>query len=149
MRITICSDVSSTVSQIVKKFDKTLFLQLKPPLTKLELLRFDGCRKGDEVHLELDLLITKQRWISLITDSVDEQDRFSFTDEGIQLPFFLQRWLHNHHIEKKDETHATIIDDVEFSAPWWLPDVILYPVLYLQLRYRKPVYQRIFGKPRS
>ncbi len=145
MHILIKTLVKGNYLKIIKRFDRELFETLSPPGAQIKLVRFDGSKTGDIVHLQLKLMgLIKQDWISEITsDGQDDQKAF-FIDEGKQLPFFLTSWKHRHVVENKND-HSEIIDDIHFKTPSWLTDVLLYPVLYLQFVYRKPVYRKIFG----
>ena len=41
-----------------------------------------------------------------------------------------------------------IIDEIEYRAPNLLLGRVLWPALYLQFLYRRPVYRRFFQKAR-
>lgn len=125
-------------------FNEELFLSLNPPFPPVKLKEFGGCEKGNRVHLELNFIFFKQDWISIITYSNTSDAVFEFIDEGTQLPFFLKYWKHHHIVVKIDGGHSFIIDDIEFKSPFLLMDYLLYPVLWLQFVYRKPIYKRIF-----
>lgn len=146
MRVKVQTPVSSSLTSVKKRFDKELFLQLNPPFPPVKLLRFDGCRRGDRVILDLNFLLFRQEWESLITDDVDTADKFSFIDEGIRLPFFLKYWRH-HHLVVHSGTGACIIDDIRYQTPNVLLDYLLWPLFWLQFICRKPIYRRIFNAP--
>ncbi len=145
MHIKIHSPVQQAASQVIAGFNRDLFLQLNPPFPPVKLLRFDGSKQGDQVILELNFIFFRQTWESLITEDGENEEEIYFVDEGIKLPFFLKSWRHRHRILKKN-TKAEIVDDIEYRTPFWLMDYLMYPVLYLQFWYRKPIYQRIFRK---
>jgi ligand-binding SRPBCC domain-containing protein len=145
MHIVIKTPVKQNYKQVAEGFTEKLFLSLNPPFPPVKLLRFDGCKKGDRVSLQLNFIFFKQRWDSVITYDVLNEQEFGFIDEGEQLPFFLKTWKHHHRI--KHVEHGTVIeDDIHYTAPFKLLTLLLYPVLYLQFLYRRPVYQRIFKK---
>lgn len=145
-RLTISTTVRQTVDQVCAGFNRELFLKLNPPFPPVTLQRFDGTEVGDQVHLELDFLLFRQQWISVITESQRQSDEAFFVDEGTSLPFFLRRWRHRHCI-KRSENHTVIIDDIEFGSFSSIFDVLLWPALWLQFYLRKPVYRGVFGKP--
>lgn len=153
MRLTIRTRVAMPYTDVFARFNRELFLALAPPFPPVTLKRFDGCKQGDIVHLELDMLAAKQDWISLIVeagaqrDNTVFRDEMYFIDEGTTLPFFLRFWRHEHRIVSNEEG-STIVDAIEFRALWGL-DLLLYPVLWLQFMYRKPIYMRFFGKVKS
>ncbi|MEM6523340.1 MAG: hypothetical protein AAGF85_17600 [Bacteroidota bacterium] len=146
MRLKISTQVSASHLDVKKGFTKDLFLSLNPPFPPVDLIRFDGCRKGDAVQLELNFILFKQHWHSDITYDLTDKHTFQFIDVGVKLPFFLKNWKHHHMVNRVNDQRSEIIDDITFSSPLWLLDFILFPALYLQFLYRKPVYKRIFNK---
>ncbi|PZX54542.1 ligand-binding SRPBCC domain-containing protein [Algoriphagus ratkowskyi] len=144
MKINLSTQVNQDYLSVKNGFDETLFTKLSPPFPPVKLARFDGSEVGDLVSLELNFLLFKQLWTSEITQSQTDEKEYFFVDEGIKLPFFLKKWRHKHRIIK--EGNETIIrDEVEFSAPFGLATLLLYPAIYLQFLYRKPIYRRIFS----
>lgn len=143
MKLTISTTVNQSWLQVTEGFTEKLFLSLNPPFPPVKLLQFDGCHKGDVVSLELNFLLFKQTWESLITSDDTGNEHFQFVDEGVKLPFFLKRWKHRHRIEKSREGTA-IIDAIDYSTGTWLTDLLFWPVLYGQFAYRIPIYKRFF-----
>lgn len=147
MKIIIKTPVTGEPSQIISRFDQSLFEALAPPGPGVELVRFDGSKKGDIVHIKLNLFGLKRvDWISEITENKQNSEESYFIDRGIQLPFFLAKWEHKH-LVKIAENGSVIVDDIFYQTPSMVLDYLLYPILYVQFLYRKPIYQRIFGKP--
>jgi len=144
MRLIISTPVNSTPMQVFRQFDQSLFLKLAPPFPPVKLIRFDGCRQGDVVSLQLNFLLFKQLWTSSITEQETTTEAIWFVDQGTQLPFFLTFWNHKHLIQKT-EAGSVIVDEITFQSPWFLPEFLLYPVLWLQFVYRKPIYKKVFG----
>ncbi len=144
MRIKITTPVRQPYKQVARGFDKKLFTSLNPPFPPVKLLRFDGSTRGDEVHLQLNFLLFTQVWKSLITENAENEEEIYFIDKGIQLPFFLSYWQHTHRI-KRVGPHTHIIDDISFRTPFLLFDLLMYPVMYLQFLYRKPLYKKYFA----
>lgn len=145
MQIRITTEIRNTVKNIYKGFDKHLFMELAPPFPITTLKRFDGCKKGDVVHIDLSFIVYKERWISIITENVQNDDEVYFIDEGRMLPFFLKYWRHKHIIQKKDDSNSLIIDEIEFKGANKLTEILLYPGIYLQFLYRKPIYRKKFN----
>lgn len=141
--ITISTQVRQNFRSVIQGFNQDLFLQLNPPFPPVQLIRFDGCKKGDVVSLELNFIFFKQPWESLIVEDDLTEKEFYFIDEGIKLPFFLKYWRHKHRIIKNGKG-AMIVDDITFRSPFWMMDFLLYPVLWLQFLYRNPVYKKVF-----
>lgn len=144
MRIYITTAVPQPYREVAQKFDQSLFEALSPPFPRARLLRYDGNRPGDEVHVRLHFGFFRQTWHSLITDAGAPPGLVYFVDEGRKLPFFLRHWRHRHEI-RQHGTGSLIVDDISFRSPFRLLDYLLYPLMYLQFAYRKPVYRRRFG----
>ena len=86
MRIFIKTRVQNNLRSIHQKFDQNLFEKLSPPLMTVKVERFDGCLKDHEVHLLIQSLIVRNKWISKITTSELNEKVFYFIDEGIEIP---------------------------------------------------------------
>lgn len=151
MHLLLQTSVRQPIAQVWAGFDRQLFDQLAPPFPPVEVVRFDGCLKGDVVHLRLNFIFFKQDWIS---DIVDQQttgmpnhpDEIFFVDQGTKLPFFLRYWRHWHRLVRDPQTGGTIVvDDITFRTPTLLTDYLFYPLMWLQFAYRKPIYRKVFG----
>lgn len=110
----------------------------------MELLRFDGCKKGDEVHI-LIKKPWKSKWISVITEESQNETEYRFVDEGKQLPFGMTYWKHEHIIRKRGE-YCTIVDHIQYKTPFFIWSWILYPGLLLSFKPRNRLYKSFFDK---
>ena len=147
MNLKISTKVAGDHRVVMKGFTRDLFEQLTPPGIKVELVRFDGSETGDTVHLRLMMpLLPPQDWISEIVDHGSNEEKSWFVDKGTTLPWFLSFWEH-HHLVENAEQGSVIIDDIRFKSASWIPDFLMYPILWLQFAGRKPVYKRVFGTP--
>jgi ligand-binding SRPBCC domain-containing protein len=144
MKLIIITTVNQSYLQVKAGFNETLFKELSPPFPPVKLLRFDGSTKGDLVTLELNFIFFKQKWTSEIVADLTDENEFYFIDKGIQLPFFLKKWTHKHRI-LKDGEKSIIRDEIDYEAPFGLLTWLLYPTLFLQFAYRKPIYKKIFS----
>lgn len=144
MKITLSTLVNQDYLSVKNGFNETLFTKLSPPFPPVKLARFDGSEVGDLVSLELNFLLFKQKWTSEISESKTTAEEYYFVDIGTILPFFLKKWRHKHRIIKEGN-NSIIRDEVEFSAPFGLATLLLYPAIYLQFLYRKPIYKKIFS----
>ncbi|MFY0607521.1 MAG: hypothetical protein JXR10_12465 [Cyclobacteriaceae bacterium] len=149
MRLKIRTSVKAPLKSVKEGFTKELFLALNPPFPSVRLLQFDGCETGDKVSLELNFLLFRQEWTSEITHHLSGDTKWVFVDEGVKLPFFLSRWTHHHEVQETFEISSDIIDDISYATGTILTDLLMYPVLYLQFLYRRPIYKRIFTKKAS
>ena len=145
MRIKLGTKVNGDYRKVLARFDHSLFKALNPPGAKIEILRFDGSHEGDTVHIRMTLAgFIKDEWLVNIVDEGENEKEAWFTDEGVKLPFFLKKWRHRHIVENHG-SQSKIVDDINFSTPFWLMDILMYPILYLQFAWRKPIYRRVFG----
>ncbi len=149
MRLRIKTLVKAPLSSVKDGFTQELFLALNPPFPTVKLIRFDGCKTLDIVSLELNFVFFRQEWTAEITDDTLSKDRWMFVDEGVKLPFFLKAWKHKHEVIVKEKASCYIVDDIRYATGTLLTDLVMYPVLYLQFLYRKPIYKRFFTKKAS
>ncbi len=143
MNFIIKTQVGQSAAQVLDGFDAELFLALKPPLIPLELNRFDGCEKGDKVHLVLGKNPISQEWHALISEHGEDETKFYFTDIGEKLPFPLKDWCHRHRIHKTPKG-AIIEDNITYTSGWLLFDGIMFPLLYGMFFLRKRIYREYF-----
>ena len=151
MRLRLVTQVHQSLPTVWAGFNLALFERLNPPFPPVKVIRFDGCLRGDVVHLRLNFFLFRQDWISVIVDQKSNDTEIFFVDQGNKLPFFLSYWQHHHRLLRvSDDTtgnQTSIIDDVTFKTPFLLTDYILYPLLWLQFAYRRPIYRRVFNQP--
>ncbi|WP_373493562.1 hypothetical protein [Aquiflexum sp.] len=143
MKINIETEVQQDYLKVKDGFNQSLFSKLSPPFPPVKLLRFDGSKKGDLVSLKLNFIFFKQKWTSNITEDKTTDREFYFVDKGVELPFFLKEWQHKHRIIKTGEG-SIIRDEITYKSRFSLMTLMLYPALYLQFLYRKPIYKKIF-----
>lgn len=145
MKIKIQTLVQGNFKEVYQKFDQELFLKLSPPLVKINLSRFDGCKTGDEVHLDMTFLGKKDRWVSKIVKESECSYEKYFVDEGEILPSPLKHWRHKHIVIKSGNTKCFIVDDINYTTDIPALDLFVYPFIYLSFLYRKPIYRKYFN----
>ena len=143
MNFKISTKVKQDYETVFAGFDVHLFKELKPPLVGLEVLRFDGCKTGDEVHVKINTFGVKQLWKSLITANFKDAKSIYFVDEGSLLPRPLKYWKHKHEIAKFIE-NSIIIDNITYRTGNVLLDLLIFPLFYMQFYFRKGIYKRYF-----
>ena len=119
-------------------FTEQLFLALAPPFPLIKLLRFDGYKTNNIIHVKLFGIIN---WVNMISKHGSNKQKTWFVDEGTKLPFFLQLWQHKHRIIA-EQNNTVIVEDISYTTPFILLDYLLYPLLWLQFAYRIPVYKQ-------
>jgi ligand-binding SRPBCC domain-containing protein len=96
----ISTPIQAPISHVKELFTADLLLRLSPPFPRVSLQRFDGCKKDDNVILEINLVFTKVTWSSLITEDKLTANEWFFIDEGVKMPFGLHYWQHKHRVKK-------------------------------------------------
>lgn len=143
MNVKIETIIDNDFHQVFDQFNLKLFKALTPPLSRIVVHRFDGCKTGDEVHADFYLLsLFKQSWINKIASDEANKDFISFTDVGEKFPFPLKEWRHTHRIENLGKNKSKIVDDINYSTHWIIIDLFLYPLITLMFLTRRPVYRR-------
>lgn len=142
MRLYFKTSLAHPFKKVVQGFSRELFEKLTPPWASADLDRFDGCKKGDEVHLTLKLLGTSQKWVSLMTDAKETQNEWFFIDEGKVLPWPIKEWKHKHIVRKINENESEIIDDIYYSAGPL--SVFIYPALWATFMIRPDRYRQFY-----
>ena len=134
---------------VLAAFTEPLFRALAPPFPRLQVRRFDGSQPGHEVEVELNWLLFRQPWTSRVTETDATPTEVWFVDEGQRLPWPLRTWRHRHSVSRRRDGHrgTVITDDVTYTTGNGALDALLYPMLWTQLAYRRPIYRRWFGKP--
>jgi ligand-binding SRPBCC domain-containing protein len=134
---------STTKEAVMAGFTSDLFLKLAPPFPKLKLLRYDGCEKGHEVHLQMDFLLYKRNWISVITENGVTETEFYFVDEGTLVPAPIKNWKHKHIIRQLGNS-VEIEDNVTYSCGNMIIDKLIFLPIFFLFLYRKPIYKNYF-----
>jgi ligand-binding SRPBCC domain-containing protein len=145
MQIQLETHVEQGYLDVKAGFNESLFTKLSPPFPPVKLLRFDGSEKGDRVTLELNFIFFKQKWTSEITQDKTTEMEFYFVDQGTELPFFLKKWRHKHRVISTG-IGSIIRDEIEYDAPFKALTYLLFPALWLQFAFRKPIYKKIFKR---
>ena len=138
----ISTSIQAPISYVKELFTANLLLRLSPPFPRVSLQRFDGCKKDDNVILEINLVFTKVTWSSLITEDKLTADEWFFIDEGVKMPFGLNYWQHKHRVKKINEESCEIIDEISFDTRNEFLNYLLFPFLWGMIFYRKPFYQK-------
>ena len=138
MKVQIKTTIQKNFRDVFKKFDLLLFSALKPPLVPMKIERFDGCKKGDEVHL----IVAGQRWVSHITELYQDDEQIYFVDIGAIIPYPLKSWKHIHRIESIGKETCQIVDDIEYSTGNSFTDKLIFPMIFSMFALRRPIYKR-------
>lgn len=147
MHVLLRTAVAQPPAQVMAGFTCELFVALAPPFPRLRVLRFDGCLTGHRVEIELDTVVKRMPWTSLIVDHGQLPDgTLFFVDEGQTLPPPLRYWRHRHLIQPGPDGGSVIVDDLEYRSGSRALDALLRPAMWAQFAWRRPIYRRWFGK---
>ena len=132
--------------EVFSKFDKHLFLKLKPPFVDINLLNFGGTKKGEIIALEIKPLFSKtQLWESLICDLQTSEAESFFVDVGKTLPWPLKTWEHKHIIKQINHLECEIIDDIRYTCQNFVLELLYQFPMWLMFYARRRIYKKIFG----
>ncbi len=144
MRLLFRTPIKKDILFIKEKFTRELFLFLTPPWARVEIKQFDGCKKGDEIHVTIHQTGLTQEWVSLITSEVLTDDEWCFIDEGKLLPWPMTYWKHRHRVLKMSNGDSEIVDDINFEcSSKWL-NYPTYAVVYAVFAVRPSRYKKFF-----
>lgn len=138
----IQTPIAASMEHVWAQFDKSLLLKISPPFPKVNIRRFDGCLKGDEVELEINLFGLQILWTSHITESAETPEKIYFIDEGRIVPFGIHTWKHVHSIIATGKDTCLVEDFVTYQTKFTILDYLLFPMLWGMMVYRKPFYQK-------
>jgi ligand-binding SRPBCC domain-containing protein len=148
MRLQIKTSVQGNHVEVFKRFDHSLLLQLTPPGMRMELLHFEEPHlPGSCIRIRVTILgLIRQNWENVFSDYDIGPAECHFVDTGRKMPFPMRRWRHDHRVIADGADRAIINDDVTFETGFLLTDWLLRPIMWLQFRYRRPIYRRLFGR---
>ena len=139
-KLNYSSTFKASFTKVKTNFSNDLFKFLLPKFIPAKILRYDGQKIDDEIHIQ----IVNQLWVSKITEVNDLDKEYNFTDEGVTLPFPLKKWHHRHRIVKVNETEVSIIDEISFDCGNAILNTIMYPILFAQFIPRIKLYKKYF-----
>ncbi len=147
MRFQILTRVKGDHREVFRQFDQNLLLQLNPPGVRLQILDFqEPDVPGGRIKLRVTILGSiRQDWENEFSQYELSDRECHFVDEGVLMPFPIRKWRHDHRILADGPGRAIINDDITFKTGFFLMDWMMFPILWLQFRYRRPIYRRKFG----
>ncbi len=146
MNFSIKTSVKAHYLDVAKGFTLELFKALAPAFPRVKVLRFDGCEKGHQVWIELNLFLFKQRWDTHIVENGQNEQEWYFIDEGTVMPFPLKTWKHIHQVLNQADGTSQIVDNIYYSTGSKILDYLMFPLFYQQFSARGPIYKKIFLK---
>lgn len=145
MKLYFETTVASPFETVRENFNEKLFSGLNPPGLGFFIKRFDGVKKGDEIHLEINLpSVLSRKWVSVVTHEEGSDKAWSFVDEGKVLPWPISKWRHAHWVIKLNDRHSKIIDDIYFECSPAFLGQGLRPLLWSTFAVRPSLYKKFF-----
>lgn len=144
MKLLFETPIHLPYEKVRDQFDSRLFTFISPESIPFNLKRFDGCKLGDEIHIELGPAFYKQKWVSVITQEETNLKGWSFTDEGKVLPWPLTYWKHQHRVDKISATECMIVDDIHYECSSSVLTFLMEPFLWSVFSIRPSRYQKFF-----
>lgn len=142
MRFTVTTHVRGVSPQAAYSvFTDRLLAALSPPFVKPVTQLYEGNRPGHQLRFSLHTPLGTQTWTGKVTEEQISETEIYFVDEGLEMPFGLIYWRHKHRLLKTVEG-TRIRDEVQFRTKNSLLSVLLFPVLWFQFLYRKPMYAK-------
>lgn len=144
MNLLFKTKIGLPFEKIREQFNRELFIKLAPSFIPFHLARFDGCQKGQEVHLELGPKVLSQKWVSLITYEETNASGWSFIDEGKILPWPLSSWKHHHRVDVISPKESLVVDDINYECSPSFLTPLIKPFLWMVFSIRPKRYQKFF-----
>ncbi len=144
MKLIFETKVSAPFNRVRTLIGKELFQALISPWQSIEIVRFDGTRVGDEVHLNINMGLIFP-WISKIVDSSVRDDEWSFIDVGVKTFPLIKSWHHIHLFRAIDTTTTLIRDEINFECQNPFLEYPMYVMLFPQFAFRRYGYKKFFN----
>lgn len=140
MRFTVTSKVRGvSPARAYSVFNDRLLTALSPPFAKPLTRHYGGNRPGDRLHFVLKTPLGAKDWTGQVTEEAHGEAEIYFVDEGEHMPLGLTLWRHKHRLIKAPYG-TRIRDEVQFETNNGLFTLLLFPALWVQFLYRKPLY---------
>lgn len=138
--------VNASIEEILEGFNAKTMQEATPPFINLEVSRFDGNKVADQTHLITSILGHYQSWIIEVTQTKKLQNGLIIRTEGMELPFPFEMWIHTYHMKELGDGKTKITDNIKYKTQNFLFDLLIYPLIYFTMYYRKPVLMDKYNK---
>ena len=105
----------------------------------VKIIDWEGTFDGATAHMSFWFFGRKDFKVKH-SDNYEDENSFSFKDQGLELPFGLSQWGHEHIIIERGE-NIEIIDRIIFSGHSKILASMAYPILIAPIFFRKVLYQ--------
>ena len=141
--ISIKTKVKGAAASVFALFDEQLFDYLAPPYWLAKKIAYEGSDVGDKVKMQFQIPFKSVMEVEIVSIQKNE-NKLWFIDVGLELPFGLKHWQHQHIVHAHNE--CSIIEDrITYKTQNLLLDWAFYPFFYMAFWGRKKPYQQYFG----
>ena len=144
MKLEFKTPLKRSFQDIQSGFDINLFTILSKGLMPFAIKRFDGCKKNDEIHINIGIPPIHFRWVSLVTFDETNASGWSFIDEGKVLPWPLIYWQHHHRVDRISEHESIIVDSIQYECSPKFLGRLIWPVMWIVFSVRPDRYRQYF-----
>ena len=120
-------------------FSEISFLKHLIAFQPVKIIEWEGTFDGAIAHMRFWFFGWKDFKVKH-SDNFKDVNSFSFKDQGLDLPFGLNQWVHEHIVIKRGK-NIEIIDEIIFSGNNKFLAIIVYPILIAPIFFRKVLYQ--------
>ena len=120
-------------------FSQISFLKHLMAFQPVKIIDWEGTFDGATAHMSFWFFGWKDFKVKH-SDNYEDENSFSFKDQGLELPFGLSQWGHEHIIIERGE-NIEIIDRIIFSGHSKILASMAYPILIAPIFFRKVLYQ--------
>ena len=124
-----------------KNFEFVKYLTMYQPI---KIIKWEGIKNEDIAFFKLWFFGWKNFKVKHSNYSKNKNE-FLFVDYGIDLPFGLQSWQHEHKVIKKN-SGVIIIDSLNIEHKNKILGILLFPILLFPILIRKILYILYFSK---
>ncbi|MFG1492247.1 hypothetical protein ABMA75_01685 [Halobacteriovorax sp. ZH4_bin.1] len=138
--------VNASVDEILNNFNADTMQEATPPFINLEVPRFDGNSVSDQTHLITSICGHYQSWVIEVTQKKETSDGIIIRTEAIETPFPFTMWIHTYHIRDIGNDQTKITDNIKYKTENFAFDLLIYPIIYFIMYYRKPILMDKYNK---
>lgn len=144
--LVINTTLKASVDEILSNFNAETMQEATPPFINLEVTRFDGVEYANQTHMITSIFGHYQSWIIEVMQTKKTQDGIIIRTEATECPFPFNLWIHTYHIHELGNGMTKITDNIKFKTENFLFDLLIYPIVYFIMYYRKPILMNKYNK---
>ena len=130
--------------KVSEGFHNIKFVEFLTQSQPVKIIEWTGIQNGKKAHFKLWFFGWRNFKVSHEAYQKNNKILY-FIDRGIDLPFGLSSWEHQHIVKKEKDT-VLVKDIVNYSHPNKFIGIILYPMLVFPIIIRKILYKLYFIK---